>query len=257
MSRRRCAQRAQLVAHQRLAERLRQMTRAAVMTPVPRHLTAEAPPSREVSTTDNELRGEWRACESGHQKASADVGVSPHLVAALARLVMGALRCSNDGWSAQRRRQAWMTSLPAWCSTQLPVCTVCTPRPCSLQLECTTRPAAPRGTTSTVSAALAPTSRSGCLAQVVSTQGSGQPHRARTECEHGRRGACPAPRRWCGRAATAPQPVACCSPRSPPPRPNACQARAGRSQQHPQQQPGRVSCRQRRGGSAGADTRAQ
>jgi hypothetical protein len=44
------------VAHQRLAERLRQMTRAAEMTPVPRHLTAEAPPSREVSTTDSELR---------------------------------------------------------------------------------------------------------------------------------------------------------------------------------------------------------
>ena len=55
---RRCAQGAQLVAHQRFAERLRQMMRAAEMTPVPRHLTAEAPPSREVSTTDNELRKE-------------------------------------------------------------------------------------------------------------------------------------------------------------------------------------------------------
>ena len=89
--------------------------------------------------------------------------VCPHLDAALARLVMGALRCSNDGWSAQRRRQAWMASLPEWCSRQLPECTVTTPRLCSLQFACTTRPAAPRGTTSTALSALEPTRRTGCL----------------------------------------------------------------------------------------------
>lgn len=63
------------------------MTRAAEMTPVPRHLTAEAPPSRLVSTTDSELRNEG----GGHVSQAVAEAIARHRVG-----VPSPRRCSGQ-----------------------------------------------------------------------------------------------------------------------------------------------------------------